>query len=152
MAIFSTSADDTTKEQRNFVQRSPEERERLATLAGTSKSDLRAATTKTKTKTGYKNVGARSATKGRDAVKGVRTKVTRTSSKFDQISFDQAIKDFAARGGNDSKVEAQAKASGGGSGASKGSFEQGAITAPGIVAQEFGVDSNTPVNSKQRGR
>lgn len=149
MGIFSTNKDDTTPAQRNFVPRTSQQRSDLADLAGQGRTkDLRSATTRTKDVSVH--VGRQQATKDRDAVRGTRE--TRQIKQFDSISFDQAQKDFDARGGNRSKVEAQPKAAGGGSGAAIEAFEPGAITASGIIAQEFGVDSNTPVNSKQRGR
>ncbi len=40
----------------------------------------------------------------------------------------------------------------GGTGTSSSTFDKGVISAPGIQSQEVGVNTNTSVNSKYRGR
>lgn len=158
MGIFSTSKDDTTPAQRNFKPRTDAERERFATLAGSGDTKaLRKATTTSKTKNRRVQTGGKRGGSGKDSSPDTRTYETKavTTEKFDSISFDQAKKDFAGRGAAKAEVQAQPKATGGGGGgggAATTSFQAGAITASGIAAQEFGVDANTPVNSKQRGR
>ena len=73
-------------------------------------------------------------------------------SKKERARQSVGKQNFEARGANEAKVEAQTKTAAGGGGTSVTGFDAGVISVQGITAQEFGVDSNTPVNSKQGGR